>query len=109
MPPQAKRPGVTPGVRVTKIAEPWHRPQWMPPIQTLMFRPVPHESGAETPHPLARCASGLDWRPRQSRTPIHFTERLPKKAPSLPAIDFAPHLWLSCNKPAPAPAVFARV
>jgi hypothetical protein len=64
----------------------------------------PCKTGAETPHPLARGASGLDWRLRQSRTPIHFTERLSKKAPSRAPMDFGPHLWLSCNKLAPGPA-----
>ena len=40
MPDKQNARGLTPGVRVTKIAEPRHRPQWVPPVQTLMFRPV---------------------------------------------------------------------
>jgi hypothetical protein len=58
---------------------------------------------------LALGASGLDLRQRQSRDAIHFTERLSKKAPSRQTMDFGGHLWLSCNKLAPAPAFFARV
>jgi hypothetical protein len=55
---------------------------------------------------LLRVRSGLAV--RQNRIRIHFTERVPKKAPSRRTMDFAPHLWLSCNKLAVQPAFFAR-
>ena len=37
---------------------------------------------------------------RQSREPIHFTERVKAKASNRRAVDFAERMWLSCNKPA---------
>jgi len=80
MPHKQNARGVTPGVRVTNIAGPWHRPQWMPtgPNPHVSVRPLTF--GTETPHTLAslRVRSGLAV--RQNRTHIHFTERFSKKA-----------------------------
>ena len=103
MPDKSKTAGVAPGrsrdeVRWTPGIAPV-----TPSIQTLMFRPVSRKIRYRYPPSLgASSASGLDWRPRQSRSAIHFTERFLTKAPSCRAMDFAPNLWLSCNKPAPA-------
>ena len=65
--------GFTPGVRVTKFAGPRHRPQRMPPIQTLMFRPAFVSSVPRPPIPwrLRRVRSGLAATSKPQRHSFH--------------------------------------
>jgi len=103
---QAKRPGGCPGRsrdenRWTKASPPVDADRSKP----SCFGPSLVVSVPRPPIPWRRCASGLDWRSVKTAHIFISLKGFRKKPPSLGPMDFATHLWLSCNKSARPAAV----
>ena len=96
--PNAKRPGFSPGVRVTKFAGPVpHHPPVDARGSNPSFSDPLLRTGPEPPflgaYPALRMVAT-----RQSRYVIHPIDGELNKAPSRRSMDFGAVLWLSCNK-----------